>query len=78
MAINCKPESARSQAEDQGFRLGPRFRVLERFNCRPGLQGLAGQLGIREALAHNLSYQNTEALRIRQGQAIIESERLLV
>src|ERR1017187_6592733 len=58
---------------------GPRgSRALEGFRCARPLLRLAGQLGIREALAHDLANQKTEAVGIAQGQAIIESESLLI
>ena len=48
-------------------------RLLETFLC-----GLAGELGVSQALSYNLAHKAAEAVAIVQGQAVVVAENLLV
>src|ERR1017187_6034846 len=72
--VRNESEQARTEAEDQACRFGPRgSRALEGF--RP-FSNLAGQFGVREAPANDLANQKTEAVGITQWQSVVEAERL--
>src|ERR1017187_7328633 len=69
---------ARPSTEGQAFGFGPRFRVLEGFNCRRVFPHLASEFGIRQPLAHDLSNKIAKAILVTHRQSVVEPQCLLV
>jgi hypothetical protein len=80
--IAQESESARTQAQDQPFGLGPRFPrhgLVDRFGPRL----LAGQFGVSQPLADDLAHREVEAISISQWLPVsvlpvVVAERLFV
>src|SRR5579863_6909851 len=72
-----EPPKARSQTQGQG--LGTRGRrPLEGLRVRLFLSHLAGEFGIREALAYDLSHQPAKAILVAHREPVVEPECLLI